>query len=820
MSRRIYAPLSGDSLNEPTSNPIPTPSTNAPIPNVPLQQNIVPPSYTEPVSSFPQHSKKKTPEQTSMPAPTIISSQPIAYDYNTPPPFPLQPFVAGPNNNSSPKLMRLSMHSPPTTAGLLQKIQIPFSVEISPFVNLYDNEAIAPIQHDPTTLKRCPRCGGYVNPFCTFTENGKYMKCNLCSHVSLVDDDYFSPLQTNGLREDIASRPELMYGTVDYILSGNDPSYIPNPITPRRYVVCLDVSSESLNRVFQSISVVLSSVLANSINTTAEIGFITYHSAIHYWALKDTPRLVKVTDLSAPITPISPAEFFIPIQTAAEKLPLLIESINKHIATQAVHGNCLYAAVSAAAEILNTNGNVLLFTTSAPSNGPGSILRKPSDISSNPQTQANFLMNSLAKTLSPKGIAVDLFIFGDKFSDNVTIGDLSLHTGGTLSYYPNFSSANHIKLQSDISKVINTTNNGTDVELRLRTSRGLSIGNYLTSALPVPDMIDTIRIGQLTNESSVIAELTYDESLDPRENIYFQSVVLFTDNKGNRHLKIFNTAHKVVDSAAEVFKKADLSVVFATLIRSTLKGSNPRNNEKLSLEILDKVANLLAGYRKQCSAQVKSSILLLPEALKLLPIYVLGAMKHPALMHFAQLTTLASSYGFPGASSDLKFADVYQIASSSSQTLLKRFYPTARKVTNHAMGIVETVESEEYKVRLSSKELSLNDVFVVSDGSVYQILVGSQISDELKMKLFGQTVQFGVDDLTSLFYQTVLGDQENQITKLIFWDAGMNFSQVYVEVNVLDEQRLTSFVEDKTARGLGYFDLLVYCHKKIQQKLN
>ena len=44
------------------------------------------------------------------------------------------------------------------------------------------------------------------------------------------------------------------------------------------------------------------------------------------------------------------------------------------------------------------------------------------------------------------------------------------------------------------------------------------------------------------------------------------------------------------------------------------------------------LGKILASYRKNCSAHSSLSQLILPEALKILPLYVLGLLKHPAML--------------------------------------------------------------------------------------------------------------------------------------------------------------------------------------------
>lgn len=59
----------------------------------------------------------------------------------------------------------------------------------------------------------------------------------------VVADGYFSPLEPNGKRHDIASRPELIKGSVDFVASSE---YIQKQLGPLKYVFVIDVSEHSV----------------------------------------------------------------------------------------------------------------------------------------------------------------------------------------------------------------------------------------------------------------------------------------------------------------------------------------------------------------------------------------------------------------------------------------------------------------------------------------------------------------------------------------------------------------------------------------------
>ena len=82
-----------------------------------------------------------------------------------------------------------------------------------------------------------------MNPNVKWLENGSSWECNLCKHVNIVPDFYYSSLDGTGLRMDRISRPELACGSVDFQVSGD---YCIRPVQEPIYIFAIDISVKAV----------------------------------------------------------------------------------------------------------------------------------------------------------------------------------------------------------------------------------------------------------------------------------------------------------------------------------------------------------------------------------------------------------------------------------------------------------------------------------------------------------------------------------------------------------------------------------------------
>lgn len=135
-----------------------------------------------------------------------------------------------------------------------------------------------------------------------------------------------------------------------------------------------------------------------------------------------------------------------------------------------------------------------------------------------------------------------------------------------------------------------------------------------------------------------------------------QVAILYTAVSGERRVRCHNIGLPVCNQVADVFRSACCDTLINLLLRQSVSSLRlgEQTVQQVKEGLISRTVKILTAYRRHC-AQPNSSLgqLILPEALKLLPVYVTGALKCDAIdggpemtpddKAFAQIRTLGSS---------------------------------------------------------------------------------------------------------------------------------------------------------------------------------
>jgi protein transport protein SEC24 len=421
----------------------------------------------------------------------------------------------------NPAFMRSTVSKIVNSQAAANASRIPIGVNIRPMAGDKGtiNDEIEVIDFGTTGIVRCKRCRTYVNPFVSWIDSGRRWRCNICGMQNDTPNSYFSNLDANGQRRDKDERPELSKCSVEFVAPGD---YMVRPPQPPVYFFVIDVSSVSIaSGMLQScVNAIKASLDELPGAPRTQIGFITFDSTIHFYNLKSTlaaPQMLVVPDISDIILPL-PEDLLVNLHDSRTVVDALLDSLPGMFRNNTAVNTCTGPALTSAKNVMgHIGGKLCLFQSSLPTIGEGSL--KPRD---NPRLlgsdKEHTLLNAEeawyknnAIDFSRLQVAVDCFLFSGQYTDLATLSVLSRYSGGTVYYYPGFTSVRDgVKFERELHHDL-TRATAFEAVMRVRATRGLRItnfyGNYFIRGT------DLLALPNCTSDSTFGLDIAYDETI-------------------------------------------------------------------------------------------------------------------------------------------------------------------------------------------------------------------------------------------------------------------------------------------------------------------
>ncbi len=327
-------------------------------------------------------------------APNSMSGMPTGFDTgaNTPGAAAVPGQQSDPNSGSllpsldeidlsiqcNPNFLRASISKIVGSQTAANAARIPLGIVCKPMAGDkgITNDDIEVVDFGSTGIIRCKRCRTYINPYVSWTDNGRRWRCNICGMLNDVPSNYFSHLDAKGQRRDRDQRPELNKASVEFVAPGD---YMVRPPVPPVYFFVIDVSEPSITSgmIQNCVNAIKSSLDELPGHPRTQVGFITFDSHIHFYNLKSSlssPQMLVVSDITDVIMPL-PEDLLVNlhesravIDALLDALPVMFKSGSSSSAT------CTGPALMAAKRVIqHIGGKLLLFQSSLPSIGEGSL---------------------------------------------------------------------------------------------------------------------------------------------------------------------------------------------------------------------------------------------------------------------------------------------------------------------------------------------------------------------------------------------------------------------------------------------------------------
>jgi len=739
------------------------------------------------------------------------------------------------------EFMRCTVNQVPAYPSTANAAYIPVAFVCQPFAELTAREVPVPIvnfgEQGPL---RCTRCKAYVNPFFQFVSLGSEAICNFCGQRLEVPCEYQCSLDMKGQRRDVDERPELQRGTVEYI-APRDYSDERLPSAPVLAFV-LDASKWSLQSgFFGQVLWTLRRLIDFPQQSAPRIAVITFDSALHFYSFRrggEDASEITVADIEDPFVPCGHSALCVSVDDMAvrSQLKALLEKLPGEYACTQSDQAAGGAALRAATDLLAAQGggHAIMFHAVLPNTGLGA-LRNRDDIKlySKPEVavsggglftpqQAPFFEDIAQKCLQ-SGVAVSAFCCPtlNRYIDVATLSVVPRRTGGEVFHISGFDiRRDGEQLHHNIARTV-VQGAVYSCIFKLRCSKGLVVDTmHATWDAEVIDQ-STFHVSRLSPDSTAVFCISHEERIEGQKHVYMQAACIFTDKSGQRRIRIHTLQLPVTASLGNVFRYTEIDAMTNLLLKqaaSLALSGNGAFKDSITKVCVD----MLYAYRVNCASTTASGQLILPESLKLLPLYVGSIRKMPTfrsgfdIRADDRIAGLIRMLGLPIAlTSPLVYPRIYTLSPLTERAGLSTgvgenvYMPptmagSVDKIANDRIYLIDNGFGLHLYVLDGVRKETLLDVFGVETASEVSAAVSTLLAPEA----------IPVSEMCSRVFAIVQQIRRERIR--LPWQP-----LVVATKSTPEEARvLAMLVEDCVAGEKQYVDFLCYVHKLVQNKLD
>lgn len=216
-------------------------------------------------------------------------------------------------------------------------------------------------------------------------------------------------------------------------------------------------------------------------------------------------------------------------------------------------------------------------------------------------------------------------------------------------------------------------------------------------------------------------EIKHDDKLAPEENVYIQVALLYTSIGGQRRLRILNLTLKSCSQLADLFRSCDLDTTILFMAKQGLFKLLEHTPKQIKDSLIQRAAQILACYRKHCATPSSAGQLILPECMKLLPLYINCLLKNDSFSGGSDMTL-----------DDRSFA-IYFVLSMNLPVSVSFFYP--RLIPIHDVQLDEEIIPAP--IRCTAEKMLDDGAYIVENGVYMFLWLGASLPPEFCQHVFG-----------------------------------------------------------------------------------
>ncbi|KAG7992092.1 hypothetical protein I3843_02G110400 [Carya illinoinensis] len=300
--------------------------------------------------------------------------------------------------------------------------------------------------------------------------------------------------------------------------------------------------------------------------------------------------------------------------------------------------------------------------------------------------------------------------------------------------------------------------------------------------------------------------LKHDDKLQDGSECSFQCALLYTTFYGQRRIRVTTLSLPCTNMLSNLFRSADLDTQFACFLKQAASKIPSTPLLQVREQVTNLCINVLLSYRKFCATVTSSGQLILPEALKLLPLYTIALMKCTGLRNDVRI--------------DDRSIWINCVSYLSTPLAIPLVYP--RMVAIHDLDSKDEDESLVPPViPLSSEYINDQGIYLLENGVDCLIYVGNAVDSNILQQLFG------ISSAEEISTQFVLQQYDNPLSRKVndFVNEIRRQRCSYLRLKLCRKgdpsgaSFLSYMVEDKNPIGPSYVEFLVHVHREIQIKM-
>lgn len=551
---------------------------------------------------------------------------------NNPPPADPTPEWVHP---CDPRQMCLTTSILPNQRSTAQRSNVPLGVLLQPMAE--SAVQVPLVNYGAVGVVRCKFCRAYMNPYVKWTDGGANWICNLCDRRNETPSGYYSSVDTNGYRADLAKRPELLHCTCEVVAT---PHYMVRAPMPCCYVFVLDVSkwavsSGMLTRACATIKASLDTLPGGA---RTLVGLLGYDSKVHYYSLDSkcpTPRVLVGSDLDDIFLPV-PRGLLVNLKESRSQINTLLDTLPTMYAgstdVECAVGPALLAAYQIMAQM---GGKLTLMAAGLPSIGKGRLASRDnpqklgkSDEHKQLMPQTKFYKD-LAFKFSHEQISVDVFLFSVHYTDVATLNDLAKFTGGqTHRFGAYFDPRDGQAFASALSHAL-SREQGWESVVRVRVGSGYKVtdfyGNFRLRST------DLLTVPCIDSDKSFALKLDVADEKKPvgSATLSIQSALLYTTSSGERRIRVHTICVPVTSYTAHIYTAISAPAVTTMLTKTALARVGTAGFQKTREFVKNQITQLIRSY-SYTSGGFGAQQQGLPANIAPLALQCLGILKHKA----------------------------------------------------------------------------------------------------------------------------------------------------------------------------------------------